>query len=132
MDSSLKAATISLVLLLNGCATLSKSILLGAAVGGVAGGTIGQAQNPNLEGTALGLAIGAGLGSLIGYFGHREKVLPNSQNMNASRNDELSPFLTKPKIKSYIVPDTIEGNRYIKSHRIFILEDAGSWSKENR
>jgi len=28
------------------------------------------------------------------------------------------------------VPDTIEGNKYIKAHRVYILEDPGSWSKD--
>lgn len=44
--------------------------------------------------------------------------------------EELVPFLTRPKIRSYIVPDTIEGNKFIKSHRIFILENPGEWSKD--
>jgi hypothetical protein len=43
--------------------------------------------------------------------------------------EEDAPSLTKPKIRSFIVPDTIEGNKYIKSHRVYILEDPGVWSK---
>lgn len=43
--------------------------------------------------------------------------------------EDQSPFLTKPKIRSYMVPDTIEGNKYIKSHRVYILDDPGSWSR---
>ena len=46
------------------------------------------------------------------------------------RDESVAPSLTKPKIRSYLVPDTIEGNKYIKAHRVFVLEDAGSWIKD--
>lgn len=46
----------------------------------------------------------------------------------ASGDDQM-PELTRAKIRSIVVPDTIEGNKYIKAHRVFILDDAGSWSK---
>lgn len=51
------------------------------------------------------------------------------KNIPLATEDDL-PSLTKAKIKSYVVPDTIEGNKYIKSHRVYILEDPGSWSKD--
>ncbi len=53
---------------------------------------------------------------------------PNSLTGPASRDDQM-PELTRAKIHSVVVPDTIEGNKYIKSHRVYILDDAGSWSK---
>lgn len=43
--------------------------------------------------------------------------------------EDDAPALTKPKIRSFIVPDTIEGNKYIKAHRVYILEDPGSWTR---
>ena len=51
-------------------------------------------------------------------------------NLTGTVDEDNPPSITKAKVKSFIVPDTIEGNKYIKSHRVFILEDAGSWSKD--
>lgn len=120
-----------IVLILNACSTVTKSILTGAAVGGAIGMGVGQSQSQNSKSAATSAVIGASLGSLLGYWSYKNKEKPKaSSNINKENMEELPPFLTKPKIRSYIVPDTIEGNKYIKSHRIFILEDPGSWSKE--
>ncbi|PWU15001.1 MAG: hypothetical protein C5B49_12365 [Bdellovibrio sp.] len=126
----MKAGAISLLLLLNGCATTTKSTLLGAAIGGAAGGMVGQAESRNSQGTAIGLAIGAGVGGLIGYLAHKGKGSKEATPATPFSDGDLLPSLTKPKIRSIVVPDTIEGNKYIKSHRVFILEDAGSWSRD--
>lgn len=129
MDIKIKAAMISLTLMLNGCATATKSVLMGAAVGGLAGSAMGQTQSQNSQGTMVGLAVGAGIGSLIGYFAYKDKNAKASTDTNLKEIDEI-PFLTKPKIRSVIIPDTIEGNKYIKSHKVYILDDAGNWSKD--
>lgn len=123
-----KAAMIASLLLLNACATAGKSVMLGAAVGGLAGGVIGHNQNPE-GGSAVGMAVGAGLGSLISYLAYKEKSVKISSEKPKLQEDEF-PYLTKPKIKSVIIPDTIEGNKFIKSHKVYILEDSGSWSKD--
>jgi len=118
--------TLAMAVALSGCATTTQSTLLGAAVGGAVGGGLGQASSQNSQGTILGLAIGAGVGSLIGYFAHKGK----EKGQKADPVDSEIPSLTKPKIRSLVVPDSIEGNKYIKSHRVYILEDPGSWSKD--
>lgn len=125
------AAILALPLLLNACSTAPKSILMGAVAGGAAGAGLGQAQSQNSGGTAVGALIGAGLGSLIGYLAFNDKQKKDA-NANSKKEspEELVPFLTRPKIRSYIVPDSIEGNKFIKSHRIFILENPGEWSKD--
>ena len=125
------AAILTLPLILNACSTAPKSILMGAVAGGAAGAGLGQAQSQNSGGTAVGALVGAGLGSLIGYlaFTDKQKKEANSASAKKESPEELIPFLTRPKIRSYIVPDTIEGNKFIKSHRVFILEDPGSWSR---
>ena len=129
MDLKIKAALLSLTLLLNGCATATKSVLLGAAVGGLAGGAIGQSQSQNSDGTAVGMVVGAGIGSLISYLAYKDKKTKPAEDFKLKLDDEKFPFLTKPKIRSVVVPDTIEGNKYIESHKIYILDDPGSWSK---
>ncbi len=130
MDLKIKVCLLSLATILNGCTTATKSTLLGAAIGGLAGGTIGQFQSQSQQGTASGMAVGAGIGSLIGYLAYKDKVAKMAKDEKVKLDGEDLPFLTRPKIRSLLVPDTIEGNKYIKSHRVFILEDAGSWSKD--
>ncbi len=131
MDKKILAVVLMLPLILNACATASKSVLLGAAIGGTAGGAIGQSSSQNSTGTAVGALIGAGIGSLIGYAAYTGKEKKEANAKSKPENPEdLFPQLTKPRVRSYIVPDTIEGNKYIKSHRVFILEDPGAWSKD--
>ncbi len=132
MDLQGKAILISSLILLNGCSTVGKSIMLSATVGGTAGGIIGNSQNPQ-GGGGVGMAIGAGIGGLISYLAFKEKEKKSTSNKSnqTSKSFEADlPFLTKPKIRSVIIPDTIEGNKFIKSHKVYILEDAGSWSKD--
>lgn len=120
-----------LPLIVSGCSTVSKSIFAGAAIGGLSGGIIGNQQSENSDGSAVGAIIGAGLGSLIGYLSYGEKQKKVTTKIEQKDiADDWMPFVTKPKIRSYIVPDTIEGNKFIKSHRIFILDTAGEWSKD--
>lgn len=132
MDLQVKAALLSSLLFLNGCSTVGKSVMLGATVGGITGGAMGNSQNPQ-GGGVVGMAIGAGIGGLISYLAFKEKekksTSDKSNSTSKSVEDEF-PFLTKPKIRSVIIPDTIEGNKFIKSHKVYILEDAGSWSKD--
>ena len=132
MDIKELAAILTLPLMLNACSTAPKSILMGAVAGGAAGAGLGQAQSQNSGGTAIGALVGAGLGSLIGYLSYNDKQKKLASESASTKNEnpeDLIPFLTKPKIRSYIVPDTIEGNKFIKSHRVFILENPGEWSR---
>jgi hypothetical protein len=130
MNKKFLGFVLVLPLTLSACATAPRSIYLGAAIGGAVGGGVGQAASHNSAGTAIGALIGAGLGSLFGYAAYNDKNKKASATGKAIPVEDLMPSLTKPRIRSYIVPDTIEGNKYIKSHRVFILENPGSWSKD--
>ena len=131
METDKLAVILILPLILNACSTMPRSIATGALAGGIAGAGIGQGQSQNSQGTAMGAVIGAGLGSLIGYLAFNDKQKKEADlKLKKEGAEEVIPFMTKPKVRSYIVPDTIEGNKYIKSHRVFILEDPGSWSKD--
>ncbi len=132
MDLKIKAALLSLLLLLNACSTVGKSVMLGVSVGGLVGGAIGNSQTSQGSGD-VGTAIGMGLGGLISYLAFKEKEkksVSDKLNTTSKSLEEDFPFLTKPKIRSIIIPDTIEGNKFIKSHKVYILEDAGAWSKD--
>lgn len=116
-------------LLFSSCATSTQSALLGASIGGGIGGGIGQLESGDFKGTAIGLAVGAGIGSLVGFLSHKEKEGGVGQTVTQMKTEggEFPP-LTKPKLKSMWVPDRIEGNKYIKGHFIYVIEDGGSWA----
>jgi len=133
MDKRIVAGLLMIPLTLNmSCATAPKSMLLGGLIGGAAGAGVGQGISQDSTGTAVGALVGVGVGSLLGYLSYSDKQKKSStpEQRSPPVNEDLAPSLTRPKVRSYIVPDTIEGNKYIKSHRVFILEDPGSWSKE--
>lgn len=130
MDIKIKTALLMMPLLLNACATATRSSILGAAIGGAAGGLVGQAQSQNSQGTVTGAVIGAGLGGLIGFLSHKEKKESGAKTDTSNKVEDEFPSLIRPKLRSMWVPDTIEGNKYIKGHFIYIIEDAGSWSKD--
>jgi hypothetical protein len=112
------------------CASQTQSALLGAAVGGGVGGAIGQIDSRNFKGTATGLLVGASIGSLVGLLAGKdqEKKIPESKPVKP--DDSEFPPLTKPKLRSMWVPDKIEGNKYIKGHFIYVIEDPGNWSMD--
>jgi hypothetical protein len=114
---------------LTGCATANKSLLLGGVIGGLAGAAIGQSNSQNTDGAVVGALVGSGIGGLIGYSSFKEKPNPKSDQA-VKVDEEVFPSLTKPKLKSLWVPDKIEGNKYIKGHWIYVIEDAGSWSRD--
>lgn len=116
--------------LLNACATAPRSSTLGAAIGGAAGGLIGQSQSQNFQGTATGTAVGAGVGAIIGYLIHKDKETKEPKTESSRSEAEEFPALTKPKLRAIWVPDKIEGNKYIRGHYIYLIEDAGSWTKD--
>jgi len=131
MDNRIIAGLLMIPLTLNiSCSTAPKSILLGGVIGGVAGAGIGQAHTQDSAGTAVGALVGAGVGSLLGYLSHSSKEKKTGTPSAQSQDVDLPPSLTRPKVRSYMVPDSIEGNKYIKSHKVYILEDPGSWSKD--
>ncbi|MGK5085739.1 YMGG-like glycine zipper-containing protein [Bdellovibrionota bacterium FG-1] len=119
---------IALVLLTSSCATAPQSILLGASSGAVVGGAAGLAIRHNATGTAIGAATGALAGGLIGWLLHHDK--PSGQSSNP-QDAEKYPFLTRPEVRTLWVPDSVEGNRYIERHRVFIIDKNSSWSKDN-
>jgi hypothetical protein len=120
------------VALAPGCATAPQSILLGAGSGAVVGGGTGLLISHDAMGTAIGAATGAVTGGLIALLLHEGN---EKEKKGASTDPDLDhekyPFLTRPEVRTIVVPDAIEGNRYVESHRVFIIDKSSSWSKAN-
>lgn len=118
------------VALASGCATTPRSLLLGAGTGLAVGGGAGLAIGHNATGAAIGAATGALTGTLIGYLFDKSKDKGRMQSSSSPEGDPY-PFLTRPDVRTILVPDTVDGNRYIEKHRVFIIEKNSSWSKDN-
>ena len=119
------------LLILTGCSTTTKSVLLGTAIGGVLGGAIGQNNSRNSEGTMTGVAVGSGLGALFGYLGDLDRQKKEAKtDVKPNSPGEDFPSMTKPKLRSIWQPDRIEGNKYIRGHWIYVLDDPGSWTRD--
>jgi uncharacterized protein YcfJ len=102
-------------------------------VGGILGAGIGTALGHQVDGTdqsrIIGALVGAGIGTLIASTAGSNTSEKTSQKPNKPIEDEF-PELSSPKLRSIWVPDKIEGNKYIKGHQIYIIEDPGTWQKK--
>lgn len=120
-----------------GCSTLKESVFTGAAIGGVAGGAIGNGQgrgkHRNVT-TRNGLLIGAVLGGTIAYLAHKNKKIKVKTNktpnvkLSKKKVEENYPKLTRPKVKKVWIKDKVIGNRFIKGHWEFIIEENSQWN----
>lgn len=126
MKVKLEIALLTIPLILAGCSTALKSTLLGTTVGGIVGGAIGQNQGGSQD-SMNGALIGAGLGGLFAYLVHNDKKKENPTPLLPPESE--FPPMTEPKLRSIWVPDKIEGNRLIKGHQVFIIEENSSWKK---
>ena len=137
MSKKLITSFILTALLLSGCATSEKSILLGSSIGLAVGGGIGSNANGS-EGAAVGALIGAGLGGLIGYQGYKDKIkksqsVPeNFQAMpftvgNASGTQGSRPRLKPAQVKVKFVEDQIKDGTFIPAHFEYEIAEPAKW-----
>ena len=121
---SLIAVCISVSLI--GCSSMEKSVLLGTGVGGATGAVIGNNHGKGSSKKRLqGAAIGAALGGLFGFLAHKGK----KKKTTKKGNEEVPPLLTRPKVKRIWVKDQIKGNRYVKGHWEYIIEENSKWNR---
>ena len=117
--------------LITACATQKKSMLLGAGIGaGVGTGVASHRKGATSQQRATGAVIGALLGGLIGYHSKKSKKESDTlSDAKAPTLEEKAPFLTRPKVRMYWVPDKITGDKYIEGHRTWVIEKSSTWSK---
>lgn len=124
---------IFIALTLPGCASMEKSTLLGAFIGGTAGGLIGNSEGNDgkrEQSTLIGAAVGTGLGSLMGYSAHKDKQKKQQQETPKQNPfDSKTPSLTAPKVRRVWVPAQIEGDKYIDGHYMYVIEKTSGWSE---
>jgi hypothetical protein len=101
-------------------------------IGGVLGAGLGTALGHQVDGTdqsrIIGAIIGAGLGALITSTAGKSSA--DRPPLKPTNSEEEFPQVSSPRLRSIWIPDKIEGNKYIKGHQIYIIEDPGTWKKE--
>ncbi|MCB0415383.1 MAG: hypothetical protein KDD50_13690 [Bdellovibrionales bacterium] len=126
---------ITLLSFLPGCASLNDSLIAGATLGAATGGLMGNSQGTGSDrhrSTNNGLLIGAALGAGIGYLAYKSKKDKKAQQQQQSLmkdSKESTPLLTRPKIKRVWVEDKIQGQRLIRGHWEYIIEEQSTWSR---
>lgn len=110
---------------LSGCASLTNSMLLGGGVGAAAGTGVGLAAFGNTKGTVLSAASGAAVGALFGLLLHKDPAPSN----DVGRKEGQVPSLTRPNVSRLWVDPTIDGNKYIDGHWIYLIDRPSVWSK---
>lgn len=136
--SMIHLITFSLAMM--GCATQSKSVGLGGAIGTGTGAALGGIADPGKKGeyrtrnVIVGSALGGMAGMITGSIIHEEM---ESQKKEAFLKDRASapqgaagavPALKSPRVESRWVEGRVIGNRYIDGHFEYIITEPARWS----
>jgi hypothetical protein len=118
-------------LLLGGCSTMQDSVLLGVGLGTATGTAIGIGVEPSPGSALIGAGVGALLGGVFGYLGHKDKerrdALLRSQT-KPQKSPDL-PTLVAPDASCTEVPEHIEASRYYGPQIQCVIEHAARWSR---
>jgi hypothetical protein len=122
--------SLGILFFMSGCASMGNSMLLGGGIGAVAGTGVGLAAFGHPKGTIISAATGAAVRTFVGWLLHKKdnKDLQVADPSGSLKPGEL-PFLTRPDVRKVWVPDSIDGNKYIQGHNIFLIERGSVWSK---
>ncbi len=123
---------VSSISLLCSCASVQRSTILGAAIGGTTIGFAGSMMSGDqhrARGAIVGSLVGASIGGVIGYLAYKSTErsdLEKAASVNSSSAN--APLLTSPKVRRVWVPAKIEGEKYIDGHYMFVIEKTSGWS----
>ncbi|MDH4467986.1 MAG: hypothetical protein QE271_08000 [Bacteriovoracaceae bacterium] len=135
---------ITLVFIVSGCATESRSVGLGGLIGAGSGAAIGGIIDPGKKGeyrtrnVVIGATFGGIAGSLAGssMFNSSEKRKQDSYEKGKLNAKEAfskqgsMPELKDPKVESRWVEGRVQGNRYIDGHFEYIITEPARWDVE--
>jgi hypothetical protein len=130
-----KIKPLHLVLLLpltSGCASIEKSMLLGAATTGALGTGLGIASEKSTGSALIGLGIGAVVGGTLGFLLHKEQESKRGQVLNPAITKDFKdtvPPISTPEVRRVWIPSKVDGNKYIDGHFIFVIDRQAVWGK---
>ncbi|MGK5089407.1 hypothetical protein WDW86_17795 [Bdellovibrionota bacterium FG-2] len=135
----LAIAICTALLMLTSCATQSKSLALGGAVGAGAGAIAGGLADPGkdgqdrtrnvLIGTAVGGVAGIMAGALIGgsVEDQKQEAYEKGKASKAPATPAGSPRLQEPKVEAHWVDSSVIGNRYVEGHWEYQIIEPARW-----
>ena len=129
---------ISMATFSTGCATQGKSIGLGGAIGAGTGAVLGGIITKNGEYRTRNIIIGAAVGGIAGSVAvaaihentEREKEIAYLKGRESKQNSSKGgamPSLQTPKVEAQWVESKVSGNRYVEGHFEYIITEPTRW-----
>ena len=127
---------------LNGCATQSKSMALGGAVGMGTGAAIGGIVDPGSNGQyrTRNVIIGSALGGVAGLVTgaaiqssvetQRKEAFEQGKKQAQPATPGERPQLSEPKVEAYWMEGKVSGNRYIEPHWEYQIIEPARWERK--
>ena len=114
-----------------GCASVERSVVLGAGIGGATGALIGTAARDRpSDGTSIvvGALVGSLTGGLFGYLGFQgEQDKMKAMSMKSPEEQQVPFYLKDATTQRIWVPTRIEGNKRVWGHYVDIIERPAVW-----
>lgn len=105
------------------CASMERSINLGAGIGAASGIAVSRLADYNAKGTVvLGLG-GAIIGGVIAAILHRD---PPASTFTNGEMCNQPPFADAER-DVILVPDTIQGEQFVEKHKIWTIKKPARW-----
>lgn len=130
-----------LMFFMMGCATQTKSIGLGGAIGAGTGAILGGIVDPGknnqyrTRNVVVGTAVGGMAGMIAGSVIHEETEKQKQEAYSKGRasapqpKEGAAPSLKNAKVESRWVEGKIQGNRYIEGHFEYIIVEPSRWEE---
>ena len=125
----MKKFILVLPFLLCQCSSMEKSVGLGIGLGAASGITASQLAHYNTKGHVVlavgGAVIGGTIAALL-HKNHPEVPTPIPVPITNIPKDGHPP-LADPEKDAILVPDKIEGDQFIESHRVWTIKKPARW-----
>ncbi len=130
---------VALSLVLSGCATESKSIGLGGAIGAGTGAVLGGIVDPGKDGEyrTRNVVVGAALGGMAGMVGaslihensekQKEEAFRKGQASASTPKSGNMPSLKNPQVETRWIEGKAVGNRFVEGHFEYIITEPTRW-----
>ena len=128
-----------LAVTMTGCATESKSVGLGGAIGVGTGAILGGIADPGKNGefrtrnVIVGSALGGMAGMIAGSIIHedtekqKQEAFQKGQASAPHKPSGTMPGLKSAKVETHWIEGRISGNRYVEPHWEYVIVEPARW-----
>lgn len=130
---------LALAIYMSGCATQSKSLALGGAIGAGTGAVLGGIVDPGKDGeyrtrnVIVGSALGGMAGMVTGAVIHenteskKQEAFQAGQKSASQPKPGAMPALRQPKVEAHWVESRVLGNRFVEGHFEYVIVEPTRW-----